>query len=69
MGQLGSRLPVLRDRLQPEGVLTRWNHSQGDRGPIRSTVQVPRLQPGAKPGIEDLRLILPETGRQPALDL
>jgi hypothetical protein len=62
-------MPILRDRLQSEGVLSRWNHGQGDWSAIRSTVQVSRLQPSAQPGIVNLRLVLPKAGRQPALDL
>jgi len=58
----------MRDGLQTEGVLPRWNHHHGDRAPVRTLVH-PGFQPGTEPGVEDLRVALPEFGVQSALDL
>jgi hypothetical protein len=68
-GHLGAHLSVQADWLQPEGVLSLWNHRQWDGRSIRFCVHVPGFQPRAEPGIEDLRLALPEIGLQTALNL
>jgi len=63
------RLPVHADGLQFEGVLSRWDHGHRNRGSIQIGVAVLGLQPRAQPGIVNLRLVLPETGLQSALNL
>lgn len=68
MGQRRSRLAWMRDGLQAEGVLSRWNHGQRNGTPIRILVQS-GFEPGAKSGVEDLRVSLPEFWIQSALDL
>lgn len=55
-------------KLEAEGVFTGGNHDHGERGSIGIDSEIFGLEPGAEPGIVDLRLILPEIGRQAALD-
>jgi hypothetical protein len=65
----GSRLRVHGGGLQAEGVVSRRNHRQRNRRPIRPAVEVLGFQPGTEPWIVNLRLVLPEIGRQPTLNL
>ena len=57
------------DWLQLEGVIARRNHRHREWGQIRPVVEVFGLKPGAKPGIANLRLVLPKARPQPTLDL
>jgi len=54
--------------LQPEGVLSRGNHGDGDRALVRLGMKMLGFEPGAEPGIVNFRLVPPEIGRQATLD-
>ena len=62
-------LNAWRHESNPERIFARWNHRQGNGAPTGARTQVLGFKPCAKPRIEDLRLILPEIGRQITLDL
>ena len=68
-GHLGTRLPVEAGRLQPVGVFPFRNHNQRNGCSIQLGMHMPGFKPDAEPGVEDLRLALPETGLQAALNL
>jgi len=53
---------------EPEGVLSRRNHHQGNRASIRPDTEILRLQPCTEPGIVNLRLVLPKIWPQPTLN-
>ena len=65
VGKAAGMAAVL-DRLQAEGVFAGRDHRQRDGAAIASSVEMLGLKPGAEPGIEDIRLALPEVGRKPA---
>jgi len=69
MGEFVANLSVQADRLQPEGVLSFWNHRHRDGTPVGLCMHVPGFEPSTQPGIEDLWLALPECRLQSALDL
>jgi hypothetical protein len=62
-------LSIDANRLQPVGILSRWNHGQRDGRSIQICMHMPGFQPGAQPGVEDFRLASPEIGLQTALNL
>jgi hypothetical protein len=62
-------MPVHAERLQPERVLSLWNHGQRNEWPVWFCVQMAGFQPRAQPGIEDVRRVLPEIRPQSALNL
>jgi len=65
----GLQLFVQGDWPDPEGVLSRRNHRQRNRGTIRPGMKILRLQPCTEPRIVDLRLVMPKVWLQPTLDL
>jgi len=54
---------------EPIRVVACGDHRQRDGGSIRSSMQVLGFEPGAEPRIVNLRLALPEIGREAALNL
>ena len=60
---------VLMNRLETEGVLSSGDHRERYRRAIGFGVHVFGLQPGAQPGIEDLRFALPKIRIQTALNV
>ncbi len=62
-------MPVQLNGLEAEGILASRNHGQGNRVTITSSVKVLGFKPGAEAGIVDIRLVAPEAGVKPALDL
>jgi hypothetical protein len=67
--QFGFCVPVEVDGLKTEGIFTGRDHGQRNGVPITLSVEVLGFEPSAQPGIVDIRLVIPEAGVKPALNL
>lgn len=67
--QFSAEMPVHLDRLQAEDVFSFGNHRQWDGRTVFLRVHVPGFKPRTEPGIEDVRLAMPEIRFQPAFNL